>query len=115
MNDMDQLTLSLEVAPASHSVSPEEERAWMESLVSCTSISELYQKFARVGFCGRTSPVYYQRETMLSDSFFPKWKNSGMAWRGECLTLNSSEWHKDADVSFLSDALETGGTCGGTV
>ena len=32
----------------------------------------------------------------------------GMAWHGERLTLNSSEWRKDADVSFLSDALETG-------
>ena len=30
-----------------------------------------------------------------------------MAWHGERLTLNSSEWHSDAAVCSLSDTLET--------
>ena len=47
---------------------------------------------------------------MRSPSFSGKFQNSGMAVsRGEFLTLNSSEWPSDAAVSFLSDALETGG------
>ena len=104
---MEQLTLSLGEVPVSHSPSQEEEKAWMASLVSCSSISELYKTFARNGFSGRTCQEFYPRETTLSSNFSPKWKNSGMAWRGERLTLNSSEWRKDASVFSLSDTLET--------
>ena len=32
-----------------------------------------------------------------------------MAWRGESWTLNISEFHSGAGVSFLSDVLEIGG------
>jgi len=35
---------------------------------------------------------------------FPK---SGIAWRGECLMLNTSEWLKDAKGCSLSEVLET--------
>lgn len=106
---MEQLTLWSEEAPARVSASPEEERAWKESLLCASSIGELYATFARRGFSGRTSPEYFPPETTLSDSFSGKWKNSGMAWHGERLTLSSSEWPSDAAVCSLSDTLETGG------
>lgn len=102
-----QLTLWSEEAPARVSASPEEERRWRASLLCASSIGELFETFARRGFCGRTCPEYFPPETTLSDSFSGRWKNSGMAWRGERLTLNSSEWPSGAAVAFLSDTLET--------
>lgn len=33
------------------------------------------------------------------------WSVAGIRWHGECLTLNSSEWPKDAAVCSLSDIL----------
>lgn len=42
----------------------------------------------------------------LSDSSCPKWTSSGTAWRGAYSMRSSSEWPKDAAVSFLSDILE---------
>lgn len=104
----EQLTLSLGEAPVSHSPSQEDEKAWTESLLCVSNTGELLEIFARAGFCGRTSPEYFQRETTPSGSSLMRWKNSGMAWRGERLTLNSSEWHNDADVCFLSEVLEGG-------
>ena len=43
----------------------------------------------------------------LSGSCSGKWMTSGTVWHGEYWTRNFSEWPKDADVSFLSDVLET--------
>ena len=37
-----------------------------------------------------------------------RWLKSGMGSPTEFLTLNTSEWPKDADVCSLSDTLETG-------
>jgi len=37
-----------------------------------------------------------------------RWGNSGMGSPIEFLTLNTSEWHKDAEECLLSDTLETG-------
>ena len=99
-----------EEVPVNRSASPEEERAWTASLVSCSSTSELWQRFARHGFSGRTCPESLTLETMLSPNFSGKFKTSGMAAsHGEFLTLNSSEWPSGADVCFLSDVLERGG------
>ena len=36
------------------------------------------------------------------------WQSAGMGSHTGCLTLNTSECHKDADVCLLSDVLETG-------
>lgn len=43
----------------------------------------------------------------LSSACSESWRNSGMAFAGEFLTLSTSEWPSDADVCFLSDVLET--------
>ena len=119
----EQLTLSLEVPLASPSASQEDERDWMANLVSCSSISELYGTFAQIGFCGRTSPEYFPSTTGEHSVPLPlPYKTSGMAWHGECWTLNSCEWpsgtvteesqdgsvlsHSAAGVCFLSDVLE---------
>ena len=104
---MEQLTLSLEVPRASRSPSQEEERRWMASLLCASSITDLYEIFARRGFCGRTCQEYFPPEITLSDSFSGRWKNSGMACAGQRLTLNSSEWRSGAVVCSLSDTLET--------
>ncbi len=115
-----------EEAPASRSPSPEEERAFAASLVSCSSTSELWQRLGQSGSFGRTCPEYLTRETMLSPSFSRKFRTSGMAVsHGEFLTLNLPEYpcgtvteelpdgsvlsHSAAGVSFLSDTLEQGG------
>lgn len=112
---MDQLTLSLEVPLASRSPSQVDEKAWMVSLLCASSIGELYEIFARRGFCGRTCQEYFPPGTTHLDNSCVRWKNSGMAWHGERLTLNSSEWHSDAGASFLSDVLEGGRKCSSIV
>lgn len=44
---------------------------------------------------------------VLSCSSCEKWMPSGTVWRGEFWTRSSSAWPKGANVSFLSDTLET--------
>lgn len=60
------------------------------------------------GSCGKTSR---ERSRVsggrLSDSSCEKWMPSGTVWRGEFWTRSSSAWPKGANVSFLSDTLET--------
>ena len=109
---MEQLILSLEVPRANRSQLQQEriERAWMESLISCSSISELYAKFAQRGFCGRTSPVFSTLEIMRSPNYSKSYLTSGMVLHGQCLMLNSSTWRNGASVCFLSDVLEGGGS-----
>lgn len=46
-----------------------------------------------------------QEATWVSSS--RRWRNAGMAWRGECWTLNISESPRDAVESSLSDVSET--------
>lgn len=48
-----------------------------------------------------------ETKQVISPSSCPRWLNSGMAWPGGCLILNTSEWPKDASVSSLSDTLES--------
>lgn len=42
----------------------------------------------------------------ISESFSHRWKNSGMVWRGECLTASISESPSDGVECSLSDVLE---------
>lgn len=60
-----------------------------------------------VGFSSRTSLAFYPARTGETlPSSFAGWSNSGTACAGGCLTLNTSEWPKDAAVCSLSDILE---------
>ena len=59
------------------------------------------------GSCGKTSLVSCRQEedgTLVASS--GRWANSGIISRGESWTHSTSEFHKDAGVSFLSDILE---------
>lgn len=71
---------------------------------------ELLGRLSPDGSFGKTSPEFCHRtgDEPLEPSS-GRWMNSGMGWRGEFLTLSSSEWPSDAAVSFLSDVLEAGG------
>jgi hypothetical protein len=82
----------------------------MESLVLCTNTSELVQKFEALGLFGRMSSALSTLRITPSDNSSVRYKTSGMSVsRGEFLMHSSSEWPNDADVSFLSDILETTG------
>ena len=74
---------------------------------SCSSTFERYVRYVLDGFFGKTSRERSQaRMGRLSDSSCPKWTSSGTVWRGAYSMRSSSEWPKDAAVSFLSDVLE---------
>ena len=122
---MEQLTLWSEAHLASLSPQQEDARAYAASLASCSNISELLRRSDLGSSSGRTFQEFYSRETMRSHSSSIHWRNSGTAWHGERLTLNSCEWPtamirdvsedgsaqwlSGAGVSFLSDVLETEG------
>ena len=75
---------------------------------SCTSTFGQYRKYVQESCCGKTCRGHSHPSTgRLSDSSCPRWMTSGMVWHGEYWTANSGEWHNDAAVSSLSDALET--------
>lgn len=107
---MEQLTLWSEEVPAKHSALQESAKdSWMRAVSSCSNMYELLQRLNPDGSSGRTSPAFCHRTG--DDPLEPscgRWMNSGMGWRGEFLTLSSSEWPSDAAVSFLSDVLEGG-------
>lgn len=74
---------------------------------SCSSTFGRYVRYVLDGFFGKTSRERSQaRMGRLSDSSCPKWTSSGTVWRGAYSMRSSSEWPKDAAVSFLSDVLE---------
>lgn len=104
---MEQLTLSWEEAPAKPSPSREEDAAsWTKEVASCSSTSELFEKFVRAGCSGRTSPEFFRsRAEMLSLRSTGSWQNAGILSRGEYLTLNSPEWPRDAAACSLSGIL----------
>ena len=61
------------------------------------------------GAYGKTcqvSSVVMEDGTLVPSS--GRWSNSGMGSAIGCLTLNTSEYPKDVDVSLLLDVLETG-------
>lgn len=114
-----------EVPPASPSPLQGDASLWRVNLVSCSSTSELLQRFGLAGSSGRMFQVVSTRRTTPSRSSSQKWSGGGIRISpGEFLTLNSAEypcgtiaerlsdgsvqWHSAAGVSFLSDTLERG-------
>lgn len=105
---MEQLTLWSEEVPASPSPSQESEKVLRELLDSCSSTYVVFKSLCLGGSCGKTSRERSRvRGGRLSDSSCEKWMPSGTVWRGEFWTRSSSAWPKGANVSFLSDTLET--------
>lgn len=107
---MDQLTFFAEERPASHSASP-------DFAVECLTIEgtlplSLYdwlKGLAPDGWFGKMCLVFCPRTkdgTLVPLS--GRWGKSGMGSPTGFWTLNISECHSDAGVSYLSDILETG-------
>ena len=107
---MTQLTFSLEEHHANHSQSQDSEKDWTTLVVtSCLPISELLTTTNPSGSFGKMFQVSsVQREDGILVPSSGRWSNSGMGSPTECWTLNTSEFHKDAEESLLSHILETG-------
>jgi hypothetical protein len=107
--NMDQLTFLSEEPLANLSVSLDSEADWMMTVAtSHLSFLGLLNEHGPSGWFGRTSPAScHQTEDGTLVPFSEGWSNAGMGSPTECLTLNISEWPKDAAVCSLSDVLET--------
>jgi len=106
----EQLTFLLEEPPASRSVSPDSEKAWLiHAATSRLSIWHWLTEFVRDTLYGKTCPASCRRtkDGILVPSS-GRWQNSGMGSLTECWTLSIGESHKDAAVCLLSDVLTVG-------
>ena len=106
----DQLTFLLEEHPANHSPSRDFARDLMtREATSCSPILPSLNAISPDGWFGKTSPAYcHPTEDGILEPSSGRWGNSGLGGPIEPLTLNTSEWPKDAAVCSLSDTLETG-------
>ena len=101
---------SSEELPASPLVSQDSEKDWMIRVAtSCLPILQLLADIGPNGWSGRTSPAFCP--PLMDGTLAPSlegWQSAGMGSHTGCLTLNISEWPKDANVCSLSQILETG-------
>ena len=105
-----QLTFSLVEHPANHSQSLDSGKDSMtQEVTSHLPLLQWLNNLNPNGLSGKMSPVSCQviEDGILVPSF-QHWGTSGMGGLTESWTLNTSEFHKDADVCLLSDVLETG-------
>lgn len=102
------LTSSAEASPAKTYPSPAGGRASRGSgRASSSSSPESLALFAPDGFSSRTYPDSFPLTVAeISPSFSRRWPTSGMAWPGECWTLDTSEFPSGAVECSLSDILE---------
>lgn len=103
------LTLFAEDSPAKTSAWLDDALAWLANApdYGSDSIASLLSSLP-VGFSSRTSLAFSRATEARTWPWFSEgWKNSGMGGPTGCLTLNTSEWPKDAAVCSLSDVLET--------
>lgn len=75
----------------------------------CSPFSLWLKEKSQGGLSGKMSPECCQvtEEGILAPSSL-RWQNAGMGSPTGFLTLSTSEWHKDAEESLLSDTLEIG-------
>lgn len=85
----------------SGSDSPVREVASSSNLPNSSLPQDLAGYFSKM-FPGSSTPIMEKISKLSS----PNWMSSGMAFRGECLTLNTLEHPKDVDASILSEVLE---------
>ena len=107
---MEQLTLLSEEHHVNHSRLPDfaEGLKTLEE-TSCLPLVQLLKSIALPGYYGKMSPASCQvTEEGILEPFSQCWGNSGMGMPTEFLTLNTSEWHRDAEECLLSDTLEIG-------
>ena len=106
---LSQLTLFAEDSLARMSQLPASARAWLESEAgSGMSSIEFLRSLGHSGSSLKTSLAFYPvTEEGALPSSFKGWRKSGIYRLGECWTLNTTEWPKDAAVCSLSEVLET--------
>ena len=107
---MDQLTFLSEEHHAKASQLQGCKKDWMMIVATWHSSSfALLKENAPIGFFGKTSPAschLTKDKTLLP--FSEAWRNSGMGSPTEFLTLNTSEYHKNAEECSLLHIVETG-------
>ena len=105
-----QLTFLLAEPPARAFQSPDSERdSTTREETSCSPILQWLTDLSPNGLSGKMSPVScHLTEDEILEPSSGRWGKSGTGFHGESWTLNTSEFHKDADVSSLSDVLEIG-------
>jgi site-specific DNA-cytosine methylase len=86
----------------------ESEKDFPEKELDCSeSWQELLKKLNQSGLCSKMFPDFFlSTEGEIWRSSLPSFPKSGIAWHGECLMLNTSEWLKEGDVYGLSEVLE---------
>jgi hypothetical protein len=113
-NQPEQLTFLQQASPVKTSVWPENEQDWKALEAACSGkFAEFYENSLRPGsllsgLFSKTSPACFLR---VKDATLPScstpWMNSGMVWRGVCLTRSFSESPNVAEECSLSDVLES--------
>ena len=98
----------VEASPARTSASPADAPDSTErEAPSSSSSHESLSLFAPAGFSSRTYPDYFPLTVAeISPSYSRRWPSSGMAFAGECWTLDSSESPSEGVECSLSDILE---------
>lgn len=90
--------------------------AWQESVKDLpeheqdysTSWQELLMRLNQLGLSSKMFPDFsLSTKDKIWHTSSKRFPASGIAWGGECLMLNTSEWHKDVNVCGLSEVLET--------
>ncbi len=103
-----QLTFFAEDSPASLTALQETAEVWLMTVArSGGSITGSLLNSAPPGLSGKMSlgsSLVEAAQTLKRSS--GRLPNSGMAWSGQFLTLNTSEWRNGAVVCSLSDILE---------
>ena len=90
---------------------PVSEQDWAENGVDFSGKSaDSLTKQERKVLSSKMSLAYFPQITEETwPLFLKRWSNSGIAWHGGCVTLNSMEYHNAAVECSLSDVLETQG------
>jgi hypothetical protein len=103
-----QLTFSVEDSPVSPTRWQESAEAWLMTVVRSGGNSiDSFPTYAPPGLSERMSLASSLAEAAkTSKRLSGRSPNAGMAWSGQFLTLNTSEWRNGAAVSSLSDILE---------
>lgn len=77
------------------------------SLDSFMTLSDSFESACQEQLSSKTCTAFsLATEDATSQSYSRRWTNSGMAWRGVCLTAKTSESPSNADASTLLPCIE---------
>ncbi len=109
LGDIQKISFSRQDSPAKTLPLLENEKGSLENKQDCSkSWKELLKKLNQSGLCSKMFPDFFLSTAgEIWRSSLPSFPKSGIAWHGECLMLNTSEWLKEGDVCGLSEVLET--------